>query len=138
MNLRILIILIALAALAGCGDMMKGKAEAAKAIPEFHALYDQKKYSVIYAAADKTFTAATTQAKMNEYLGAVHRKLGKVKGSSNKNWKVNNWNGKTYVIMLQETEFERGTGMETFTYVMEAGKPILQRYDINSADLITK
>ena len=120
----------------GCSDMINGKGEAEKAIPEFHALFDQEKYSEIYAAAGSDFTATTTQEKLTEFLGAVHRKLGKVQNTQRQNWKVNNWNGKTYVVMVQETTFEKGSGIETFTYVMQEGKAILQGYDIRSNDLI--
>lgn len=133
-----LIAVLSLTLLGGCGDMMKGKGKAEKAIPEFHGLLDQEKYSEIYAAADTEFTAATTPEKLGEFLGAVHRKLGKVKSTTNKNWNVNNRNGKTYVVMLQDTVFENGTGMETFTYIMRDGKPVLQGYNINSSDLITR
>jgi len=120
----------------GCGDMIKGKEKAEEAIPGFHALFDQEKYEEIHATASSDFTASTTPKKLAEFLGAVHRKLGKVRSTKQQNWKINNWNGRTFVVMVQETTFEKGIGTETFTYLMDEGKAVLQGYDIRSNDLI--
>ncbi len=124
--------------LAGCGDMMKGKGEAEKKIPEFHALFNEGRFDEIYNSADTEFQRAASREKFREFIGAINRKLGKVTRTTSQGWKVNNFNLKTYVNMQQETTFENGKAMETFTYRMEHGKPVLLGYHINSADLIIK
>jgi len=122
--------------LSGCGNMMKGKADAEKGVTDFHTLLDQEKYAEIYTAADKDFQAATPQEKLTKFLGTVHRKLGNVTGSATKNWTLNTFNGKNSVVLRQETTFERGKGVETFTYVLRDGKALLLGYNINSDELI--
>lgn len=134
----IFIPLAAVAIIAGCGNMLTGKAEAEKAIPIFHTLLDQEKYAEIYSAADVGFTKAISQEKWTQILEAVHRKLGKVKSAETGTWNMKTWNTKTYVTISQETVFENGTGTETFTYIIRDGKALLQSYNINSTDLITK
>ena len=140
-NMKACLTIIAISAaifLTGCGDVMKFRAEAEIGIPSFHALFNQEKYSEIYSTMDKTFTEKTSEKKVNEFLGTVHRKLGNVKETQNSSWRINNLNGKYYIVLIQDTKFEDGTGTETFTYVMREGKAILQGYNINSMDLIVK
>ena len=123
---------------AGCGDMIKGKGEAEKKIPEFHALFNEEKFDEIYDSADPEFQKTASKEKFREFISAIHRKLGKVASTTNQGWKINNFNLKTYVNMQQETTYESGKATETFTYMMEDGKPVLHGYHISSADLIIK
>jgi hypothetical protein len=134
----LLIVFIFSFLLAGCGDMIKGKGEAEKKIPEFHALFNGERFDEIYDSADAEFQKAASNEKFGEFIGAIHRKLGKVTGTTNQGWKVNNFNLRTYVNMQQETTFENGKAMEIFIYIMEHRKPVLHGYHINSADLIIK
>ena len=79
--------------------------------------------------------------EFTEFLTAVHRKLGLVTSTTNKGWEVNtnlsiDAGSRTVVVMEQETRFDHGTGLETFSFFIEDGKALLVGYQINSRDLI--
>lgn len=125
-------------ALAGCGGFVKGKAAAGKAIARFHASYNQGELDDIWDAADSKFRAAMTRQKYDDFMGAVRRKLGKVTSTSNTGWKVQSFNLKTSVRMTQKTIFEKGEGVESFTFAMNGTSAVLVGYNIQSMDLVTK
>lgn len=45
---------------------------------------------------------------------------------------------KTTAVLTQNTEFERGKGVETFTFVVSGSSCTLQGYYINSQDMMIK
>jgi hypothetical protein len=67
----------------------------------------------------------------------VHRKLRSVVKSTTVNWSVRNFNLETSVVLVQNTQFERGSGTETFTYVTSGEEVKLAGCHIESTDLIT-
>jgi len=133
-----ILLLVASIFLSGCGNIMKDKSEALKKIPEFHSLYNEQNFAKIYTDSDSEFKTAASQAKLEEFLSAVFRKLGKNTGSTTQNWSINHYNTKTYVVLLEDSTFEQGKGVEKFTYIMRNGVPVLQAYHIESPDLILK
>jgi hypothetical protein len=124
--------------LTGCVDMMKAKPLAEAQIESFHLLFNDGKYSEIYAAADSRFQQATAEQKLTDLLTAVHRKLGTVKSSSNQNWNINSYNGSTRIVMIENTTFDQGSATETFTYIISNSQASLLSYNIGSSDLIEK
>src|SRR2546425_2935863 len=113
------------AALVGCGGFTKGKPAAEKAIAQFHESYNQGKLDDIWEGADSKFRTAATKQKYDEFMGAVHRKLGKVTSTSNTGWNVKSFNLKTTVFITQQTVFENGQGTETFTFAMDGTNAVL-------------
>jgi hypothetical protein len=122
----------------GCGGMLKGKAAAEKSVAEFHTLYNDGKLSEIYAAGHPKFKSVTTSKQFLDLTGAVQRKLGKVKQTTNAGFNLRSYNFTTTVVLTQNTTFEQGTGTEVFTFQMEGDKAVLIGYHINSNDLILK
>ncbi|HRI04331.1 MAG TPA: hypothetical protein PLL77_11365 [Pyrinomonadaceae bacterium] len=133
---------IALALLAfvaiGCNAVTDGKPAAETAIGKFHAMLDDERYADIYGGLDPEFKNVTTEQEMTEILQAVHIKLGKVKSTTTQTWRANTFNLTTSIVMLQNTEFEHGKGVETFTFFFADKKVSLAGYNINSKELITK
>lgn len=122
----------------GCGGMFKGKKAAEQSIAEFHKLYNEDKFAEIYAASDSKLKSATTERQFLEFIGAVHRKLGKVTGTVNAGFNVRSFNLVTTVVLNENTTFEQGTGTEIFTFQMSGDKAVLVGYKIDSKDLILK
>lgn len=118
--------------------MTNAKPTAELGVTRFHALFNEGKFQEIYDTSDSVFKDATTPEKMLELFDAVNRKLGKIKSTQSQTWNVKNFNLTTQAVMVQKTEFEHGTGTETFTFKIDGDKAILQGYYINSNDLITK
>jgi len=126
------------AALVGCGGFIKAKPAAEKAVARFHESYNQGKLDDIWNGSDAKFRTAVTRQKYDEFLGAVHRKLGKVTSTSSVGWNVKSFNLRTTVFMTQKTIFENGQGTESFTFTMNGTNAVLVGYNIQSMDLITK
>ena len=135
-SVRNVVLLCSMLVLAGCGNMIKGKGLATKKVAEFHTQLNDEKYKAIYDDAAAEFRTATTAAKWDQLLGAIHRKLGRVTGTQTRGWNVNSVNFKTTAVLTQQTTFEHGTATETFTFLIRDNDAVLLGYNINSTDLI--
>jgi len=118
--------------------MKKGKSSAEAAITEFHKLFNEGKYREIYAASNADMKAASTEDDFIKFTEAVHRKLGQHVNSTDAGWRVNTFNFKTTAVVTQNSEFEQGKGVETFTYLISGDSCTLKGYNINSKDMMMK
>ena len=137
---KLIPLLIASILLSSCGDTikdtMKGKSVAEPQIAEFHKKLDAGQYEEIYNAAAEEFKKNVTKEKMTRILSAISRKLGTVKSKKIVNWHVNTRNLTTHVILVSETEFEKGTGTETFSFIVSGSNAKMVGYNINSVDMM--
>jgi hypothetical protein len=124
--------------LTGCGQMLKSKPAAEQAVVEFHKLYNDGKLPEIYAASHNKLKSITKETDFLDFVGTVHKKLGKMTQTSTTGFNVKSMNLTTTVVLTQNTTFENGTCTETFTYLMDGEKAVLAGYHINSKDLIMK
>ncbi len=122
--------------LAGCGGLMKGKAQAEAAVTEYHRQFNDSKFKELYAASDSAFQKAETEKNFSEYVGAVRTKLGKVTDAKPYGFYVRTMNGRKTVELTYQTTFEKGKGTEEFVFHISGGKALLQNYRIDSKDLI--
>ena len=130
--------LVACLLITGCGDTIKGKSIAESQVVAFHEKLDAGRFDEIYSAADDAFRNAAPKEKVLRLFSAVEKKLGKVKSSSTKTWNVKTFNFVTRVVLVAETEFEHGTGTETFTFRVSEGKASLIGYKMDSLDMMTQ
>ena len=130
------LVLTLLLGLQSCG-MTTAKPKAEAAVGAFHDELNAGDFDAIWSGADDAFRKATTRESYDRFMQAVHRKLGKALKTVNANWTVRNFNLKTTVVLLQKTDFEHGSGNETFTYVVTGDAVKLVGYNIQSTDLIT-
>ena len=133
---RLFIILILLILMAGCSNLTEGKSTAEAKITEFHSDYNEDNFETIYQNAHADLKKATSFEDFKEFMTAVHRKLGDSSSTTNQTWNIGNYNLITTVRMVQETSFEHGTGIETFTFKIKNQKASLTGYNINSKTLI--
>ena len=124
--------------LSGCGDTIKGKAVAEPQIAIFHAKLDAQRFDEIYSATGDDFKKAAPKEKVLQLFSAIERKMGKVKSSTTTNWNVSTFNFVTTVVLAAETQFEKGTGTETFTFRVSGDKATLVGYNINSLDMMIR
>jgi hypothetical protein len=120
-----------------CKGFTEGKPAAEKAVVEFHSMLDEGRFDEIYDASDRALKDVTSREEMNKLFNAVHSKLGKVKTSTETNFQIGNYNLKTSVMLTEETIFESGKGVETFTYYVDGNNATLVGWHINSNELIT-
>ncbi|MEP9357674.1 DUF4019 domain-containing protein [Sphingomonas sp. KR3-1] len=133
--MRVLRIAIAALVLSGCSigkDLPVAEAEAVR----FHQLLDSGKLDETWKNTTPQFRSATPQAQWLGLVGAVHKKLGKLRSAKTVGWN-DNFNTNDHVIVLnQEAQYEHGTAQEQFAYSIADGKAVLQEYHVNSNALI--
>jgi len=112
----------------GCGDLVNAKSAAEEEITEFHQNYNSSKFELIYNKAHPALKEDSSFEEFNEFMTGVHRKLGLVSSTTNQGWGVNSDSDGTSATMHQETKFELGTGVETFTFVIVDEKALLVAY----------
>ena len=122
--------------LQGCG-VSNARPNAEAAVVTFHQRLDAGDLDGIWNQTDEGFRKACERACFDKFIGAVHRKLGKVVTTSNTGWMVGSFNLTTRVTLTQQTEFEHGKGTEVFTFLVHDEVVKLLSYKINSMDLIT-
>ncbi len=132
-------VLSALGVLAACNPMEMSRAHSAAddAVTGFHAQYNAGRFGEITSAVGDEFPAGDRD-KFEQLLAAVRRKLGNETSTKNQGWNVRSMNLRTNVQLVQATTFERGSGVETFAFVVSEGKARLVGYNINSQDLILR
>jgi len=129
-------LLVAAVLVTGCSSGQDlGLAEAG--IARFRELMAAQQFGQIYSEAADDLKKATTEPELTRLLAAIDRKLGAVKSTEKNGWSVNYNPSGTSVTLKLKTEFERGTGAETFVYRITSGKALLAGYHINSTELIT-
>jgi hypothetical protein len=106
------------------------------AIAHFRELMAAQKFEQIYSEAADDLKKTTPEQNLTRLLGAIDRKLGAFKSAQSSGWNMNyNASGSTVTLTLK-TQFEKGTGVETFVYRISGGKALLASYRINSDDMI--
>ena len=129
-------LLVAAVLVAGCSSG-QDLALAEAGIARFRELMAAQQFGQIYSEAADELKKATTEAELTRLLSAIDRKLGTVKGTEKNGWSVNYKASGTSVTLKLKTQFERGTGAESFVYRITGGKALLVGYHINSTELIT-
>jgi hypothetical protein len=115
----------------------KAKGAAESAVSVFHSELDAEQYHDIYAQSSPEFQKSATEAEIAEFLGAVHRKLGRVQHSDEAGFNLNfNTSGST-VTLSYNSQFANGPATEQFVWRVE-DQPSLINYRIDSRVLVTK
>ena len=107
------------------------------AVAHFRQQMAAQQFDQIYSEAADDLKKTTTDDAMTRLLGAVERKLGRVKNANRGSWSVNFNASGTSVALKYKTEFEHGSGEESFVFRISGDKALLAGYHINSNELIT-
>ena len=92
----------------------------------------------IYDSAADDWKSAVTRDDSAAFLGAVNRKLGPVKTSTQTGWRDNLTSNGHLVTLEYHTKFEHGDGDETFSIRLKDARGQLAGYHINSMDMMIK
>ena len=65
-----------------------------------------------------------TQAEAVAFLQAVHTKLGGFKSAEPGQWRVNSTPGGTFVDLNYSSQFELGSGVESFTFLRSGNQRV--------------
>ena len=119
----------------GSGDDLR---IAANGVTRVHAQLDNLQFADIYSQADDALRSVTKQQDFLDFVGAVHRKLGKVQSAIQSNYFVNFTTSGTRVRLNYRTKFEGGDAQEEFVWKIKGESAVLVGYHINSTALIIK
>jgi hypothetical protein len=133
---RTLLAIVSIFILSACG-LTKGKEVATKAVDTFHQQLNDSKFTEIYSAATPAFKTSAKEADFMKFIQAVHRKLGAYKTGTQSGWRTNATTSGTFVVLTYNSDFEQGSAVETFTFVVSGESATLQGYNVNSQALIT-
>jgi hypothetical protein len=128
-------LLLAAPLLAGCSSSRSFDLAKAQ-IPHFRELTAAREFGRLYAEADNELKKNTTEQEFVRFLSAIDRKLGAVQSSEDSGWRVNMSTSGSSVVLSFKTQFEKGPGLETFTFRVAGDKALLAGYSINSNALI--
>jgi hypothetical protein len=126
----------ALAALAGCGDTLKGTEYAEATVARFRQQMKARQFEQIYDSTGADFKAATSREIGVALFAAVDRKLGAFKRAKQINWSVNTHNMVTTVVLVYDSEYSDSHATETFTVRVEDGRGELVGYNIQSLQML--
>lgn len=122
-----------LAACSGGESVQQAEGE----VTAFHRKVEAGAFDEIWEKASPDFRAATGKEDLAQLLQVVHDKLGKAKKSEQTGWKTNVTTEGSFVEVQMKTEFEKGTGQESFIFRSEDDGLHLQGYNIESNALVT-
>jgi len=106
-------------------------------VARFHELYNNDQFAKIYGEATTSFKNVTTEAKVEQLLQAVKRKIGNVQSSNRQSVNVFTSTGSgTTVNSTYMTKYERGEATESFRFLIDGKKALLIAFNINSPDLV--
>jgi hypothetical protein len=128
--------LLALAIVLGGCSFGEDRARGERAVEQFNDLVAAERYSEIYVDSTEDFREAATETEFGEFLGAVRRKLGKVRQRELTGFEVNYSSSGTAIWLSYDTEYELGVATEQFVWVTDGEKTRLDGYRIDSKDLI--
>lgn len=99
----------------------------------------QERYEKIYNEASDLWRSAASPEQSAEVFKTLRAKLGKVENralhsATEQNNSSGPLKGRAFIVIYQ-TKFERGEGMETFTLVEKDNKWLLARYFVSSTAL---
>lgn len=132
------LLLIASVAIATACSFTKGKQLAESGVAQFHDRFNAGDFHEIYSESDVAFQKWGDEAKVTEFLSAVHRKLGTVNDAHQTGWRVNATTDGTVVSLGYEVDFSEGKGTEEFAFLVKGDKALLYHYNVNSPLLITR
>ena len=138
-SLAFVLLLAVVGGPACAGFAAKGDAETG--VTTFHGMLDAERYSEIYSGTDELFKNATLETQFTEILQAVHRKLGVVRSTAQRNFYAREQagtNAGSYISMTYDTQFAEGPATESFNWRVVDGKVHLAGYNIQSSLLITR
>ena len=116
MSYRMQSVAIFLFALAACNPIAN-LSDAKERIADFHALYNEGDAVRLYGKTGPTFRNETSAQEMRNLFTVISTRLGRIETSEQVNFNVATNNGVTQTVVVMQTQFERGEGIETFTFL---------------------
>lgn len=125
---------ILLLGMQGCGTSAPTPL-AQSAVSSFHSELNAAKFDDIWNGADDLFRNKTSHENYAKLAANVHSKLGLVTSTTAQGWSVNYTDSEARVVLHEQTQFQHGSGLETFMYIVHGNSARLAGYNITSDQL---
>jgi len=136
-QVRLFAVVLLAAVTAGC-SMGKDTKQAEHVVDAFRAQMASGLLGDIYDASGDDWKKSISRVDSDAFLGAVNRKLGVVKSTSQTGWRDNLTTSGHVVVLSYHTVFEHGDGDESFTVRLDEGHARLSGYHINSMAMMIR
>ena len=117
-----------------CSDT-KEKQLGQSSVALFHKQFNSDRFSDIYDEASEPFRHVAPREEFVAYLTDAKHKLGVVRKTSPKNWRVDKLVTGTFVSLQYETEFSDGKAVEKFVFLINKDGAALYRYNVHFDDI---
>jgi hypothetical protein len=132
------LLLVSSCALAGCSRDQTEVQIAKKATNELRSRLDYGEYEDVYETADPRLQQSQTEQEFVGRLKIIHEKLGKVETSKLHSQTITqDERGLTSIVLVYDTEYDRGSGVEAFNWSIKGYQITLAQYDIDTKALAT-
>ncbi|WP_310489569.1 hypothetical protein [Chamaesiphon sp. VAR_69_metabat_338] len=123
--------------LTACG-LTNGNDVSTKSVETFHQQFNNSEFSEMYSNVKPDAGVYLTETDFMKLFQSVRRQLGSVKSATQSGSTVHDFSGgRQRVVLTYKTDFEKGTGIETFSFMVSSDAATLQDYSIRSNELIT-
>ena len=112
-------------------------AAADREIARFHEELNSGQFDKIYSEASPEWKQASPEPDTVQLFVGIHKKLGAFVSGKQNSWRVNYGTDGSTILVLYDSQFEKGAGQETFTYRSTSKGVQLVGYNLNSRALIT-
>ncbi|MHA7818620.1 MAG: hypothetical protein ACX930_03115 [Erythrobacter sp.] len=135
MKLKIFAAALSALLLAACNPMEQldvGEERIAK----FHETYNAGDSRALYGLTGEEFREATTAQQMDGLVATVNDRMGAVESTERSGFNINTNNGQTVSTVTMITEFEKGEGTETYTFLGTGEKMRLVGWHVDSPNFL--
>ncbi len=101
-------------------------------VESFERAYSSGNVDQLWRMTGKQFREETSKQEFADRNQILSTRLGGIKSSERTNFNVNTANGVTTTLVAMDTDFERGEGMQVFTFIGQAEDMKLVRWDVES------
>ena len=119
-------------------SFVNSKATAARSVDTFHQQFNSGQFPAIYDGATPAFRKSASQAQFMAFMQAVQRKLGAFSSGAQHSWSSATTTAGRSAVLTYNSQFEQGSAVETFSFVVSGDQATLQGYNINSPTLVIK
>jgi len=121
--------------LIGCNSIAADKEVALAKIVTIHEQLNNQDIEGIKSDISPMMLKDISMSGIEKMFTMIHTKLGKVKSSKNTKAMTGNIDSESAITLINDTIFEKGKGVETFTFHVKNGRATLLGYNIRIPDM---
>jgi hypothetical protein len=122
-------------ALSACNPM-ENLGEAEEQVDRFQTHFSSGEVKDMYAMAGPAFRESTTRKDFDDFVEVISARLGAIETSQRDSFNVKSTPGGTTTVVTMSTQFEKGQGTETYTFIGNGEDMRILGWQVNSDRLL--